>query len=133
MGIAHITALEAMGPVGCTIHFGPEQAEGTPILREADAVCAVTLTESGQSTKEAMLYIQEQHEKLPDYQRLRPTTSTDHLFGDINFMADLVSRNKLDEFYKACTQMGITPRRVPTKQTFIDIFDGLIHLHLTDR
>ena len=49
----------------------------------------VTLFEMGTSKQEEMVYIQEQHESLADFQRLRPTTTTKHLCGEMNFLADL--------------------------------------------
>jgi hypothetical protein len=61
-GKLHITSLEAMGPVGCTLHFGDALPEGTTVLREADAISTVTLLDTGRFNKEEMLLIQELHE-----------------------------------------------------------------------
>jgi hypothetical protein len=131
MGILHITSLEACAQVGNTIHFGPQHPEGTQICREADAISTVTLLETEVSKTEEMLHIHNFHENLPDYIKLRPTTTTQHIFGELNYFSDLISRNKMEEFETACRQMGIRPRRVHTSPHFETFMDDLVKHHLS--
>jgi hypothetical protein len=129
-GILHITSLEAMGRLGNTVHFGPNHPTGSRILCEADAISTVALAQNETSKAPDMVQIHDMHEALADYQRLKITTIERHIHGILNCLADWVSRDKIQLFERACKQMGITPRRVPTDPKFVQLFEQLVDQHL---
>jgi hypothetical protein len=112
-GKFHITELEALASVGNTLHFGSKYTENTKVCKEADATSTVTLQLTGASKSERMVRIQQFHESLEDFHKLHTTSVPRHLFGEINFLADRVSRNKMQEFHTACEQM---PKGDTTKE-----------------
>ena len=128
-GILHITALEACGTVGNTIHFSPLHQDGTQVLTEADAVSTVTLAASQTTNKDDLVFIQQQHESLASFQQQHRTIVPRHLFGGINTMADWVSRDKLKLFHNTCKQMGITARHIPLDPEFDRFFRSLVSFH----
>jgi hypothetical protein len=127
--VLHITSIEALGRVGNTMHFGPLYPTGTQVVSESDAAATVSMDTSEVSKSQSMIHIQQAHSELADYQRMRPTTITTHIHGVVNDFADWVSRNKMEQFYKACGQMGIKPRRIKTKPEFEDLYAQIVNLN----
>jgi hypothetical protein len=125
-GKLHITTLEAMGALGNTMHFGDGHLEGTAIFKEADAMSTVTLQRTERSKSEMLIMVQELHESLESFHKLKATTVPSHLFGEINYLSDLLSRGRMREFQTACEQMGLAPKRVPTKPQFEQFIRKLV-------
>jgi hypothetical protein len=86
-------------------------------------------TESSQSLR--LLAIQNFHEGLAGFKKFKHTSITQHLYGEINYMADRISRDKMQEFKAACEQMGLRPRKIPTDAAFIQQVHSII-LHKRD-
>jgi hypothetical protein len=126
----HITLIESLGPVGNTLNLGPNIPTGVKIGVETDASAAMNVNAGGKSKSMAISQLMQLYVKTTEYIRLSPYMITSHLPGEMNDLADSISRAKWIKFFRQCEQLGLKPKRVQNSKQFLDIISELEKLTL---
>jgi hypothetical protein len=97
------------------------------IAVETDASAAMNINASGKSKSMAISQLVQLYVETAEYKRLAPAMVTSHLAGEMNEIADSISRAKWTKFHRQCEQLGIKPKKVHNSAEFLHILSMMEH------
>ena len=83
------------------------------ILLRTDALTTALALPASSANSEVLQEVDEHLRSTPEWEALVFLLAVAHLYGDCNPAADLISRQRWDEFHQLCALLNIRPRRVP--------------------
>ena len=127
--LLNIQILEFLGPClniltfAATLSAATAADEGTKILMRTDSLTtALTLTKESMKAPTLVAIYQWLRER-PEWEQIARSVLVAHLSGDANPMADLISRQRWEEFFRLCAQVGARPQQVPLPPAVQELYD----------
>ena len=96
------------------------------ILLRTDALTAALALPASSANSEVLQEVDEHLRSTPEWEALVFLLAVAHLYGDCNPAADLISRQRWDEFHQLCALLNIRPRRVPLTPAAHALIDAAI-------
>jgi hypothetical protein len=123
----HITLKEALGPVGNTLTFGPQLPDdvNVSVSAEVDALATATLNSTDKSKSDALSELHRLHRETSIYKKLQQHMEVNHVYGEINDLADAASRGKWARFQRHCEQLGVEPKQLEPHPDFLRIVNQM--------
>ena len=127
VGLMHITAWEVLATAINLLLFGGYADQDTLLAFKSDALLTAYVLRKEGSSSRVVEFIVHLLLRSPQYQRAKRYLTIQHLAGDGNPHADLVSRGLWADFYALCAHMGVRATEVALTPEAEEFLGAVLH------